>query len=53
MKFLAAILGSFLLLTALPARAQSPNSAAKPANSPAKAPVSATPEKKTEKGLDQ
>ena len=49
MKFLAASLGSFLLLTALPARAQSPDAASKPADSPAKAPASATPEKKPKK----
>lgn len=49
MKFLAASFGSFLLLTALPARAQSPDAAAKPADSPAKAPASATPEKKPKK----
>ena len=49
MKFLAASLGSFLLVTALPARAQSP-AAGKPADSPAKAPAAgATPEKKPKK----
>ncbi|MGB7728852.1 MAG: hypothetical protein WBL50_12535 [Candidatus Acidiferrum sp.] len=49
MKFLAASLGSFLFLTALPARAQSPDAASKPADSPAKAPTSPTPEKKPKK----
>ncbi len=45
MKFPAASLGFVLLLTALPARAQSPAAACKPADAPAKAAASATPQK--------
>jgi chromosome segregation ATPase len=49
MKILAASLGSFLLLAALSARAQSPDAASKPAEAPAKAPARATPEQKPKK----
>jgi hypothetical protein len=49
MKLLAASIASFLLLTALPARPQSPDAAPKPTGAPAKSPASATPEKKPKK----
>jgi hypothetical protein len=55
MKILIACLGSFLLLSVLPSQAQSPDtgsapaSSAKPADPPANAPASTSPEKKKPK----